>query len=294
MPFERTTMPDPSLFFTSTKRHRSLWSRSQQFDEHTSAIFVPSGTWTSASICVAGRPPTVMACGDCSLNSGRDFSQAYKSFGQGRYGSLVVAPATVVDPMSRMPTFCMSPVNTLNASGVAPWSSRPKSISAWISWFTFQPPANEKLIGTAKTAELKLPEDAGVEVGVLAAMVAAAGLLLGSGDPPGVGGAEIGEEAPPDTQAERTSAADTSPARPEINVARRRSAESPNGTWALGDGCSRTRVLPAIPGATTPADVPTRGRGRVDQAQARCADPMVVSNRNPRRQAFGEVLGLAG
>ena len=102
MPLVIHTTPDPSVFFTSTKRHRSLWSRSQQFEseEHTNSIFVPSGTLTSVSIWVAGRPPTVIACGDCGLNSGRDFSQAYKSFGYGMRGSLFVAPATVVEPMS--------------------------------------------------------------------------------------------------------------------------------------------------------------------------------------------------
>ena len=65
MPLVIQTTPDPSPFFTSTKRHRSLWSRSQQFDpaEHTKSILVPSGTVASASICVAGRPPTVMASG---------------------------------------------------------------------------------------------------------------------------------------------------------------------------------------------------------------------------------------
>src|SRR5512144_1851358 len=101
MPLVIQTTPDLSLFLTSTKRHRSLWSRSQQLDasEQTSSTCVPSGTLTSASICVAGRPPTVMACGDNELNSGRDCSQPYRSSGQGMDGSLCVAPATVVAAM---------------------------------------------------------------------------------------------------------------------------------------------------------------------------------------------------
>jgi hypothetical protein len=46
-----------------------------------------------------------MACGALRLNSGRDFSQAYRSFGQGMYGSPCVAPATVVEPISMIPAF---------------------------------------------------------------------------------------------------------------------------------------------------------------------------------------------
>ena len=158
MPLVIQTTPDPSLSFTSTKRHRSLWSRSQQFGslEQTNSIFVQSGTLTSASIWVADRPPTVMACGGSGLNSGRSFSQAYKSFGQGRFGSPFVAPATVVEPMSMIPAFWMPPVNARSAPVEAPWSSRPRSMSPGRSWCTTQPPANEKLTGTTKASEVNV------------------------------------------------------------------------------------------------------------------------------------------